>query len=66
MDKVFIYYSDLFQDHKQVTLVNIRYVLYLSKLFPSSPNSKLCNLLVNAFKHKWDDLHRCENSKNII
>lgn len=65
MDKLLLHYTDLFQSHDKVTLVDIRFVFYLSKLFPSCPNSKLCTVLLNEFKYLWSYLKDCENSKYL-
>lgn len=66
MDKLFLYYTDHFQNNSQITLENIRIVLYLSKLFPSCQNKFHCNILLNVFKQIWNDLHRCKNSKLLL
>lgn len=66
MDNLLFYYSNLFQDHQKITLLNTRYVLYLSKLFPSHPDKRFCIILINAFKYLWNNLRICENSKHIF
>lgn len=64
MDKMLCFYIDHFQNHTNITLLNIRCVMYLSTLFPTHPNEIHCTILLNTFKHLWNDLQHCENSNN--
>ncbi|XP_025202207.1 transcription-associated protein 1-like [Melanaphis sacchari] len=57
VDKLLLYYDDLFQDPEKVTLININYILYITKLFPSSPNKMFCTTILNSFKYLWNNLN---------
>ncbi|XP_029341770.1 transformation/transcription domain-associated protein isoform X2 [Acyrthosiphon pisum] len=59
VDKLLLYYNDLFQDPEKVTLININYIFYVTKLFPSSPNKMFCTTLLNSFQYLWNNQNRC-------
>lgn len=65
MDELLLYYNDLFQDPEKVTLININYILYLTKLFPSGPNEMFCTTLFNSFKYLWNNQNHGKPSKQI-
>jgi len=66
VDKLLLYYNDLFQDPEKVTLININYIFYVTKLFPSGPNKMFCTTLLNSFQYLWNNQNRCIHSKEII
>lgn len=66
MDKLLLYYNDLFQDPEKVTFININYIFYITKLFPSSPNKMFCTTLLNSFKYLWNDKNRFIHSKQLV
>lgn len=62
VDKLLLYYNDLFQDPEKVTLININYILYITKLFPSCSNETFCTTLLNSFKYLWGN-QNCYNHR---
>jgi len=57
VDKLFYYTADLFQDYTKVSLIKIRFIKYLSKLYPTRPNTEFCTILVHVFKCLCDSSH---------
>jgi len=66
VDKLLLYYNDLFQDPEMVTFININYIFYVTKLFPSGPNQMFCTTLLNSFQYLWNNQNLCNHSKEII